>query len=844
MSMLHFFLVATLNTQFHEPLIAPEIRRALPVSIESRSPESARSKLAIDASHDIRIAPLHASDAEQLASHQLAVADEYFDQKDVPRAADEYEKFLCITTPHDPHRDQALFRLGECLRKLENSTDLNTSATKSTSQAIYQQLLQECTKGIFAAGGAYRLGEIYQRGKEIQKAVTAFEQASLLCDDPKIINAAHYQAALCYDELGNEVKALELFHQVVREEGPQATAAQMEIARHEEKAGNLEKALELYQSLAKEPSEKIAAQALVKAGTIDYRLGKKEEASQFFSQAASLANTEEWRSIAALSLMKISYEKKDYRHVIQTSDQALNECQGEEKIQAIFLTGQAMRQLGDFKSALPLYDQVIAQAPTSSLAHEASLMRLLVLHSLKNPSLLGELEIFLHNTSDPNQQTQAQLLKAETLFEAGNYAEAARAYDELKNTNLSLDLKADALYKEAWAWNQAGNTREALQALSTWMGSAPQSAQMPAALIQRASIEQKTGDFTAAIADFKNIITNYPKAPERELALQQQALLYGQLKDNNQMVGIFHELLSEYPKTSAAAQANFWMGWSAFESKDYTAAIPFLEQARRLDITHTQKPFSRGLIANDSHSSSKQNQETLETDLPIENSTPKAKGYFEQRATLRLLLAHYYLQHVEQTMAEAEALSTSSVPLVVAQWIGLKAYEQGKLSQAEKWLSLISKSNDQNLNTAQVELRLTQTLLQENKLRDALLPGTKARELSRDPQSRAEATLTLAKVHKGLKNHEQASSLVQETLLLQPEGSINMQARLLLGDLLYAQQDYDGAARAYRAITLLTQDPVLLKQALRQASEAYRHANNTTEADKAMKEYRLLESKK
>jgi len=286
------------------------------------------------------------------------------------------------------------------------------------------------------------------------------------------------------------------------------------------------------------------------------------------------------------------------------------------------------------------------------------------------------------------------------------------------------------------------------------------------------------------------------------------------------------------------------MGWAAFESKDYTAAIPFLEQARRLDIMHTQKNSSSETMSNNSHSSSKHNQDSPEADLPIENGTPKAKGYFEQRATLRLLLAHYYLQHVEQTIVEAEALSTSSVPLVVAQWIGLKAYEQGKLSQAEKWLSLISKSNDQNLITAQVELRLTQTLLQENKLHDALLPGTKARELSRDPQSRAEATLTLAKIHKALKNHEQASSLVQETLLLQPEGSINMQARLLLGDLLYAQQDYDGAARAYRAITLLTQDPALLKPALRQAAEAYRHANNITEADKAMKEYRLLESKK
>jgi tetratricopeptide (TPR) repeat protein len=792
--MLLFFLATSLCTQVPSTVLEPEVRRAIPISSAPPSTKALSTTPEIDTSQDIRIAPSTSSDPQQLAVAQLAVADGFFERKEFSVAAAEYEKFLQMTSPGQPHRDQALFRLGECRRKL---------GSEFVAEGIYQQLLKEIPSGIFAAGAAYRLGEYYQLRKEASKAVTSFAQAASLSEDPKIKNAARYQQALCYDQLGEGKKATELFNQVAQEDNPNRTAAQMALAQDEEKSGNPEKALTLYESLGKENSGKIAAEALVKAGLIAYRLGKKEEASQLFTRAASLDNAEEWSGIAALGLMKMAYEKKEYSQVLKNSDQAIAHANSEGKIQALFLTAQAERQLGDFKKALPLYDRVIAEAPTSEPARDAALMRLLVLHSLHDTTLLTQLENFLQTNTDLHQRTQAQLLKAETLFEASNYAAAAEAYDGLKAEDLSSELKSDALYKEAWAWNQAGNTKKALAVLSTWMTAFPQSPQMPAALIQHATLEQKTNDLSAAIVDYSNLITNYPKAPERELALQQKALLHGQLQDNKQMVETFQQLLQVYPQTTAAAQASFWIGWASFESKEYAAAIPFLEKARSLD--------------------SKQ---------------------FGERATLRLLLAHYYLEQLPETLEEAATLPTASVPLAVAQWMGLKAYEQEKLPQAEKWLTFVASSNNSELITGDLELALARTLLKQEKFSAAVAPATKALELSRDPASRAEATLTLATIQKGLKNNAQATALVQEALLLQPEGKINMKARLLLGDLLFAQQDYDGAARAYRAIVLLTQDKTLATQALHQAAEAYRRANNPTEAQKAIEEYQLLQSMK
>ncbi len=774
--------------------LEPEVRRAIPLSSGSTPTQESNTANNMSDSQEIRIAPIHSSDPQQQATAQLLVADGFFDHKEFSVAAAEYEKFLQMTSPAQAHRDQALFRLGECRRKL---------GSELTAEEVYQQLLKEISSGIFAAGAAYRLGEYYQSRQEKSKAIAAFGQASSLCDDPKIKNAARYAQALCYDQLGEEKEAMKLLNQVAQEDNPNRITAQMALAQHEDKLGNTEKALALYQSLGKENSGHIAAEAFVKAGMIAYHLGKKEDAVQLFTQATSLPDVGDWSGIASLALMKIATEKKEYSQVINNSENAILHANAEGKIEALFLTAQAERQLGDFKKALSLYDRVMEEAPTSESAHNAAFMRLLVLHALHDATLLPQLEIFLQNSTNPHEQAQARLLKAETLFESANYAGAAEAYASLQNADFSPELKSETLYKEAWSWNQAGEPKKALLLLSAWMTTFPQSPQMPTALIQHAMLAQKTKDLATAIADYSTLITNYPKASERELALQQKALLYGELHDNKQMVETFEQLLQAYPETTAAAQANFWIGWASFEAKEYGTAVPFLEKARTLD-----------------------------------------RKQFEERTTLRLLLAHYYLEQVPETTQEASALPAASVPLAVAQWIGLKAYEQGKLPQAEKWLSLVVSSNNPELITRDIELTLAQTRLQQKKFQEAVESATKALQLSRDPASRAEATLTLATIQKGLKNYSQATALVQETLLLQPEGTINMKARLLLGDLLFAQQDYDGAARAYRAITLLSQDHVLKKQALQQAAQAYHSANNPVEAQKAMEEYKLLEPKK
>ena len=107
-------------------------------------------------------------------------------------------------------------------------------------------------------------------------------------------------------------------------------------------------------------------------------------------------------------------------------------------------------------------------------------------------------------------------------------------------------------------------------------------------LWERISADEMPPDkpLPAAEKDYTEVIKHYPKSKERELALEQKALIRGQQNDNAGMVENFNILLRDYPNSTAAAKAHFWIGRTAYESKDYKTAAEHLAKAREMDKEH------------------------------------------------------------------------------------------------------------------------------------------------------------------------------------------------------------------------------------------------------------------
>ena len=735
-------------------------------------------------SGDIRLSPSTATE-ETTAEGELNLANSTYSRKMYDYAIQGYEKFL-ITYPSAKGRDVALFRLAECHRMLGN---------EESARAGYEKLLQEFRQGEFAGAGAYRLGEYLYAEKKYDPALIQFRMAAKEAADDEVRLSANYNIARCLDRLKRPEDAAKFYGEVaaVQKNNPYLHYARISLAENAAAAGRKKEALDSFSDIAdgSAPSA-VRAEAAVKAASLAAELGDKQRAVKLFNAALALPEIGDWKPTAFLGAIRLNFELGAYKKVVDMSEKVPAGMPDDARAEIMVLAGDSQRQLGNARAARAIYDRLLAQFPNSPSSPDARFHRLLSMYQLDDPKLVQEADDFLQRATDPLERAQASLLKAESLFKQKKYAEAGPLYAKLGESGLSDDLKTKALYKLGWCQAQTADYPGAIKTYTQYIDKNAGSATLPSAIAQRGLAFQQNKDYAAALKDFDQIIDSYAETPERELALQQKALVLGQQQDYKGMTAAFRKLLEDYPKSSAAGQANFWIGWAAFEDKDYKSAIESLETARKLDAAQ-----------------------------------------YGERATLRIILCYYYLQDrpaLTRTIAENKGVN---VPLEITRWLGRKSFEEGDFAAAERYLLPVLK--DKNVDPS-VLIELAEAQIQLGKTREAAPVVTQYLETAREPYSRARGLQAKAAVSLGKKDFDDAAKLCDESLLLQPEGRLNAEGRLLSGEISFARGDYDGAARAFMTVAVLYDDSSVTPRALQRAADAYRKANNELEADKALQE--------
>jgi len=747
-----------------------------------RPPPRAESTPPADEEGSIRIAP---SGAAPNRNEALDIANSLYARKMYDLAVPEYERFL-ISSSGSAGRDSALFRLAECHRMLGNP---------AAARAAYEKLVMEFQKGEFAGAGAYRLGEFLFADKFYDAAHAQFQAAAQEAKDGEVRLTALYFSARSLDYLKKESAARAGYEAVlaVKEKNPYRDHALMASADIDVRSGSKEQALAAFGELAGQAgSPALAVEAAVKAASLAAELGKNEKALELFDKVIARSDAGDWKPAAVIGAMRLRYKASDYRAVVAMAPAAdgLSAAPRQESLQIL---AASHRQTGNNLEARKTYDRLFKEFPDSQ--GDARFQRLVSLYALKDKNLVAEIDAFLEMTTSPKERTQALLLKAESLFKQADYAGAGKVYEALLARELAGDIRAESLYKLAWCLAATGNHPEAAAAYSDFLSKFPDHKLAPTALAQRALSKEANKAFDSAIEDFDAIAKKYPGSKEHELALQHKALIFGQQKNYDEMSRTFGILLAEFPKTAAAGQANFWIGWGAFEQKDYKNAIAKLESARSLDAAQ-----------------------------------------YAERATLRIILAHYYLEDRAAVAREAEGYRGGNLPSEITLWLASKYVDEGNYAKAEALLLPLS-ANPAAL-TPEAWIQLAECQIRLGKFREALGPAEKFLSTARDPATRSRALLAAARIRIGLKQFPAAAAAANEALLLQPEGRLNAEGRLLLGDILFAQSDYDGAARAYMTVSVLLDDPSITPRALQKASEAYQRANNRFEAEKALAELR------
>lgn len=757
-----------------QPVATPAIPETTPAAPPPPQPDEAGS---------IRIAPQAPSDPARAA---LELANSLYARKIYDMAIPEYERFLIGNVREG--RDAALFRLAECHRNLGNG---------AAARAGYEKLVFEFTSGEFAGAGAYRLGEVLFAERIYDAAVLQFGTAAREAKDPEVRLTARYFAARSLDYLKRNSEAVAAYREVAEAEGknPYRDHARFALAEISLREGRKEEALAAFEEIARGEGGN-ATEAAVKAASLAAEAGDRTKALALFELARKGPGAEEWLPLILIGEMRLRYQGGDHKGVAAMGAEAIDKMPAGSRAEALQILAASQRQLGNNLEARRTYDRLIAEYPDAAPAADARLQRLASLYALNDKNLLAEIDTFLAQSTDEKARAQATLLKAEMLYKERKFEEAGAAYTALADSpHLDASVQADILYKLGWCKAAAGHPAEAATAYTIFLERYPAHALAASALARRGLARQEAKDLAGALEDFQTVSTKYPGTPEHELSLLQRSLIAGQQKDFDAMTKGFSELLEKFPKTGAAAQANFWLGWAAFEQKDYTAAVPKLEAARQLDAAQ-----------------------------------------YGDRATLRIILAHYYAQDRPAVVRESAKYTAGNLPAEIVLWLADSYFREGDFAKAEAQLAPLA-ANPASIPPDAL-IQLAEARIRLKRFTEAKAPTEQFLRTARDPATRARGLLASARIAAGLRQSEEAARLLDETMLLQPEGRLNAEARIASGDLLMAKSDFDGAARAYMTVSVLTDDAELTPQALKKASEAYRKANNPFEAEKALTELR------
>jgi len=764
------------------PQLQPPVQRALPVE---ETPE-----------------PAPANEGEQPEQRQLEYANALFTRKMYDLAIPEYQKYL-DGYPGASGRPNAYFSLGECYRNLNKLPSARTN---------FQKVLNDYDESEFAGPAAYALAEMAFTQKNHVDALPLFHRSATKSKDAAVALSAHYFEARCLEALDKKDEACDIYQQVADAKNPnpyredaRETAARIALAR-----GRKADALRQYEALSNETQKAaLKAEVTVRAGLIalDLLQSDKEKIDKSMADKAmtllqkgrSLNESGRWRALAQLGILRLQFQTGQFAALLDGYKKAQQQLPEEMRAEVTLLAANSQRQLGHAKEAETLYAEIIQKYPGREEAKDAAFDRLLNIYNSDPSTLPPEVDQYLATNPPAERADQAKFFKAEALYKQQDYPHAAPILSELRASQLSLKLRAEAAYQLGFCYLQMKDVPGIVEAFGFFVQAFPDSPLATAAYTHRAETYESDKNYAAALFDWNAILSKYPRAREREEALQHKALILGQQQNPKGMSETFRQLLKEFPKSPAASMAQYYIGKSLFEMKDYKAALAPLSAARQLDKDHYYVP-----------------------------------------ATILIIFCHYFGSHDRAAITkETDALlavnSNARIPAEILEWLGTEYYNEKNYSAAEKYLSVLGRIDNPPVKP-DFWFYLGDAAARQQKFEESENALGKYLQVATDPAGKAKVLLKLGDIKIAAHKPDDAKKIADQIMVLQPEGQVNAQARLLAGDVQFERGNFEEASKAFMGVALLYDDPAITPRALKKAAMSYQRAGKAAEADKVVRQ--------
>ena len=747
--------------------------------------------------------PPPAAETEQPEKRQLEYANALFTRKLYDLAIPEYQKYLG-EYPGASGRPNAYFSLGECFRNLNKPSSARTN---------FQRVLNDYGESEFAGPAAYALAEMAFTQKDYAAALPLFHRSATKSKDAAVALSARYFEARCLEALDRKDEACDIYQQVAEAKNPnpyredsRETAARIAVAR-----GRKADALKQYEALSNEAQKPaLKTEATVRAGLIALDLlqsdkgkidkGMSDKAMTLLQKGRSLPEAGRWRSLAQLGILRLQFQTGQFAQLLNDYKKTQQQLPEEMRAEVILLAANSQRQVGHAKEAEALYREIIDKYPGREEAKEAAFERLINIYNSDPSALPPEVDEFLATDPSAERADQAKLFKAEALYKQQNYPRAAPIFSELRASKLSPKLRAEAAYQLGSCYLQMKDVAGIVEAFGFFVQAFPDNPLASSAYAGRAETYESDKNYDAALSDWNAILAKYPQAREREEALQRKALILGQQQNPKGMSETFRQLLKEFPKSPAASMAYYYIGKAAFEMKDYKTALASLNTARQLD-----------------------------------------KDRYYVQATIRIISSYFGVHDRGAVTREVDgflaANAAGTIPAEILEWLGIGYYNEKNYGAAEKYLGVLGKIDNPPVKP-DFWFYLGDAAAKQQKFDESETALGKYLQVATDPAGKAKVLLKLGEVKIAAHKPDDAQKIAEQIMVLQPEGQVNAQARLLAGDVQFERGNFDEASKAFMGVALLYDDPAITPRALQKAATAYQRAGNTAEADRVARQLR------
>ena len=227
---------------------------------------------------------------------------------------------------------------------------------------------------------------------------------------------------------------------------------------------------------------------------------------------------------------------------------------------AIFVTAQAHESTGKNDRAIELYRRIYYQLPATTAAVQADSRLLSLNASPKN------------NAGSFDEERS----RADGLFEARQYVEAAQAFDQLVARFPEADRIDGIHLRRGIALLNGKQPSQAVTELARVSEQNPDT--RAEALFHQAEALRRASRSAESSVAVDRLLQQHPKTKWATEALYNLATYLNKQDRDSEAAVRYRQLLANFPKSQYAPEASYNLGWFAYRAKSYSDAARILEQ--------------------------------------------------------------------------------------------------------------------------------------------------------------------------------------------------------------------------------------------------------------------------